>query len=249
MGVYDTACLITGVSLSHIDATAVLLRRSAAAQYHPISLGIRGTYDGYGSLDAISTGDDTAALTAFFSNAFRAGRFFARDYTHAEDPHWFDPDIAIESLLYLVERTTTCAHLYGGVHPPGTVLDGDPVVMAMIAQPVWNAVTAGRRPGRRNLAAMAFGAGLQTATEIYGAELNGNFHEPLRQLAVISHFIASHPPLRWAPPGEPDQRYPRGVGRQFSVEANRQFLSTARRDYRPENAIQSALDTYTKTVD
>ncbi|MEU0497936.1 hypothetical protein [Mycobacterium sp. NPDC006124] len=248
MGFYDTACLITGVNMTSIDATAVLLRRDPGGYYYPISLGVQGSYDGYGSLDAIKDTYHTEALTTFFTNAFRWGRFHAHDYTHAGDPIWFDPDIAIESLLYLVERTTTCSDLYGGAYPPCTLLDGDPVVMAMIAQPVWDAITDARQPGRRNLAPMAFGAGLPTATEIYGPGLHG-LQEPLRQLAVISHFIATHPPLRWAPPGEPEQRYPRGTGRQFSAEDNRQFVDEARLDYRWNNTIQRALDTYKQAVD
>lgn len=247
MGFYDTACLITGVSLASIDATGVLLRRAAEGYYYPISLGVQGSYDGYGSLDTINASYHTEALTAFFSNAFRSGRFHAHDYTHTGDPIWFDPDIAIESLLYLVERTTTCSDLYGGTYPPCTVLDGDPVVMAMIAQPVWEAITDTRQPGRRNLAPMAFGAGLPTAAEIYGPGLHG-LQEPLRQLAVVSHFIATHPPLRWAPPGEPEQRYPRGAGRQFSADDIRNFLVQARNDYRGNSAIQRALDGYTRVV-
>ncbi|WP_099020863.1 hypothetical protein [Mycolicibacterium palauense] len=248
MGFYDTACLITGVNVTSVDATAVLLRRDPEGYYYPISLGVQGAYDGYGSLDTITASYRNAALTSFFSNAFRSGRFHAHDYTHAGDPLWFDPDIAIESLLYLIERTTTCSNLYGGIYPPCTVLDGDAVVMAMIAQPVWDAIADARHPGRRNLAPMAFGAGLPTAAEIYGPGLHG-LQDPLRQLAVISHFIATHPPLRWAPPGEPAQRYPRGAGRQFSAEDNRQFVDEARRDYRGSSVIQRALDIYVQAVD
>lgn len=169
MTFFDTACLITGVNLRGIDATAVLLHRTAAGQYHPISLGIPGTYDGFGCIDEVPADRNTAALTAFFTRAHQRGRFLAHDHTHTGDPNWFDPDIAIESLLYLVERTTTVADLYGGAYPPCTVLDGHPVVLTLIAQPVWDALAEKHFRGPHSgLAAAAFGAGVETAAAIYG---------------------------------------------------------------------------------
>lgn len=255
MGFYDTTCMITGVNLgtSH-DAAAVLLHRISPGQYSPISLGIHGTYDGYGSLDGVAEDLNATLLTRFFSAAYRAGRFQAHDFTHDGDPAWFDPDIDIDSLLYLVERTTTCwdqfsEHAaYPDPYPPGTVLDGDPVVFAMIAQPVWDAIAAQHRSPRMSLMASAFGPGADVAAAIYGKHLD-QLIEPIRQFAAVSDFIATRVPLRWAPPNEPVQRYAHGSGHQFSYEASRRFVEDARRDYRGDPAIQTALDTYVRSID
>lgn len=249
MGFYDTACLVSGVNLKGIEATAVLLQRTGAGQYHPIALGIQGTYDGFGCIDGVTGDANAAALTRFFSHAHRQGRFVAHDHTHHGDPDWFDPDIAIESLLYLIERTTTRATLFGGPYPPCTLLDGHPVVLTLIAQPVWDALGEHHIRGPRSeLAATAFGAGVETAAAIYGRDFD-HLTQPLQQLAAVSHFIATQPRLRWAPPGEPAQRYHRGVGGRFSAEQSRHFVDVARRDYRHDARLQSALDDYVKRVD
>ncbi|PJE00755.1 MAG: hypothetical protein CK429_36095 [Mycobacterium sp.] len=248
MGFYDTTCLISGVNLTGIEATAVLLQRADDGRYHPIALGIQGNYDGFGCIDGVAADANTAALTAFFSHAYRQGRFIAHDHTHRGDPDWFDPDIAIESLLYLVERTTTCADLYGGPYPPCTVLDGHPMVLTLIAQPVWNALSRTRRISRDDLVEVAFGAGANVATQIYDQQLN-HLIGPLQQLAAVSDFIATEPALQWAPPGERRQRYPRGVGRQFSAEQIRHFVDVARDDYRHDASMQKALDEYVRRVD
>lgn len=238
MGFYDTTCLITGTSLSYIEATAVLLRRTASGGYHPVSLGIQGAYDGYGCLEFVETDHGIAALTAFFSHALETGRFRAQDTTRIGEPRWTDADI--ETLLYLIERTTTGSELYGGLWQPSTLLDGDPVVMAMIAQSVWDAITA-EHPGPSDLIVEAFGSGHDLAMEIYGADLHGRLREPLRELAAMSTFIAAHPPLRWAPPGEREQRFFRDVGHQFSDEDRRNFLAVARNEYRENHRLQRAL--------
>ncbi|CAN5251203.1 hypothetical protein BH09ACT8_BH09ACT8_63280 [soil metagenome] len=255
MGFYDTTCLITGVNIgSSHDAAVVLLHRTSPGQYSPISLGIHGTYDGYGSLDRVADDLNGTLLTRFFSAAYRAGRFQAYDPTHDGDPTWFDPDIEIDSLLYLVERTTTCwdqfseRDPYPDPYPPGTVLDGDPVVFAMIAQPVWDAIASQNRSPRTNLTTTAFGPGADVAAEIYGEHLD-RLVEPLRQFAAVSDFVATRPLLRWAPPNEPVQRFPHGSGHQFNAEEGRRFVEDARREYRGVTAIQTALDTYVRNVD
>ena len=249
VGFYDTTCLITGVNLgSSVDSVVVLLHRTSAGRYCPISLGIHGTYDGYGCIDGVAPDLNSSLLTEFFSDAHRAGRFHAHDHTYIGDPNWFDPDIDIESLLFLVERTTTCSDLYDGPCPAGTVLDGCPVVFAMIAQPVWAAIASQNRSPRTSLTAAVFGCGAEIAAHIYGQHLS-QLVEPFRQFAAVSEFISSRPLLRWAPPNEPDQRYDRGSGVLFNTEETRQFVDEARRDYRGVPEIQTALDTYVQDMD
>jgi len=228
----------------------VLLHRVAAGQYSPISLGIHGTYDGFGSVDGVPLDLNTTLLTRFFSEAYRAGRFQAEDQTRSDNPKWFDPDIDIESLLYLVERTVSCSDLYDHQMPwpPSTVLDGDPVVFAMIAQPVWDAIAAQDHSPRMSLTTSAVGPGADVAADIYGEHLD-QLVEPLRQFAAVSDFIATRPLLRWAPPNEPLQRFPHGSGHQFSTEDIRRFIDEARREYRGVTAIQTALDDYVRNVD
>lgn len=251
MGFYDTTCMITGINLgSSVDTAVVLLHREPAGQYSPISLGIHGTYDGFGCIDGVPADVNATLLTRFFSDAHRAGRFEAHDQTHVGDPNWFDPDIDIESLLFLVERTVSCSDLYddGSPYPPSTVLDGGPVVFAMIAQPVWDSIAAQHRSPRMSLAASAFGPDAGVAADIYGEHLD-QLVERVRQFAAVSDFIASRPLLRWAPPNDPVQRFPRGSGIRFTAEQSRQFVEDARREYRGVTAIQTALDTYVRSID
>lgn len=253
MGFYDTTCLITGVNLgSSVDTAVVLLQRTPAGHYWPISLGIHGTYDGYGCIDGVADDLNSTLLTKFFWDAHHTGRFHAHDHTQIGDPHWFDfhpdTDPDIESLLFLVERTVSCSDLYDGLCPPGTVLDGNPVVFAMIAQPIWDAIASENLSPRTSLSTAVFGPGTDIADDIYGQHL-GQLVEPLRQLAAVSDFIATRPLLQWAPPNEPVQRYDRGTGVLFSTEDSHQFVEDARSEYRGFPAIQTALDSYVRSRD
>lgn len=244
MGFWDGACLITGVVFgAGANATAVLLRRSDAGRYEPMSLGIHGTYDGFGSIDWVTEDLATALLTRFCSAAHRAARFHVRDDVGADEPSHVDEDIDVESLLHLVARTTSSLEGWDDRCPPGTLLDDQPVVLALIAQPVWDAIaTQSRAEGTMH----AFGPGEPIASEIYGEHLD-QLAEPLRQFTAVADVIARRPRLRWAPPDEPDQRHPRPSGRQYRLEEVRRFLDDARREYRGEQAILDALDAIDQT--
>jgi hypothetical protein len=243
VGFYDTTCMLTGVNLSSVGTTAVLLHMVGTV-YQPITLGISGSYDGHGCIDEIRQDRNTELICKFFTQAHRSGRFDAHGQTHTDDADWFDPAIEIDSLLYLVERTTTCADIFvGGPWPASTVLDGHPVVFALIAQPVWDELTA-HPPTRRapeSLLQYAFGDGAGIAEEIYAGHFD-QVAEQVRQLAVISDFVN-------APPGEPHQRHNMGVAGHYGERENRRFLEAARRDYRADPAIQAALDAYVRPND
>ncbi|MCW2559912.1 MAG: hypothetical protein JWP55_3876 [Mycobacterium sp.] len=63
----------------------------------------------------------------------------------------------------------------------------------------------------------------------------------LRQLAAISEFVRKHE-LRWAPPGEREQKYWKHSYDQNCTDEWLAFIATARLDYRDEPAIQRGLD-------
>ena len=246
MGFYSTMCMITGVNLRNsVETAVVLLHRTPAGQYSPISLGIHGIYDGFGSIDWVPEDLNASLLTRFFTAAHRAGRFEALDQTQTGDYDWFDPAIDIETLLFLVERTVSSSDLYDAPHPPGTVLDGDPVVFAMIAQSVWDGIASQPRSHPTDLTPAVFGPGAGVAADIYGERL-GELVEPVRQFVAVSEFIAARPSLRWAPPNETVQRFALGSGHHFEPEQNAQFVEDARREYRGVSFIQNALDVYVR---
>ncbi len=116
MGFYDTTRLITGINLgSSVDTAVVRLHRTLAGPVLPNLARHPRNVRRFGCIDGVPADLNATLPTRFSSAAHCAGRFQAHDHTHAGDPNWFDPDIDIESLLYLVERTVTCSDLYGAL--------------------------------------------------------------------------------------------------------------------------------------
>jgi hypothetical protein len=131
--------MLTGVSVDRVGATAVVLRRTATG-YEPITLGISGEYNGYGTIWSIDEGRNTELMYDYFATQYRSGRFMAKDQTYDGDYEMFTDDDGIEDLLSVIERTCPCWERCGNFYPPSTVLDSDVIVYAFVAQPVWDAV-------------------------------------------------------------------------------------------------------------
>jgi hypothetical protein len=246
VGFYDCTCMLTGVSVDRVGATAVILQRTAAG-YEPVTLGISGEYNGYGTIWSVNENRNTELVYDFFATQYRTGRFMAKDQTYDEDPELFTDEYGIEDLLSVIERTCSCWERYGNFYAPSTVLDGDVIVYAFIAQPIWDAVvergsveTASAAPTREADFLRAFGDST-TAREIYDGHLP-EVAEQVRQLAAISEFARKHE-LRWAPPGEEEQKYWKYSYVQHGSEDIFAFIANARLDYRDEPAILTALDT------
>jgi hypothetical protein len=240
VGFYDCTCMLTGVSVDRVGATAVILRRTATG-YEPVTLGINGEYNGYGTIWSIDEGRNTELVYDFFATQYRSGRFMAKDQTYDGDYEMFTDDDGIEDLLSVIERTCSCWERYGNFYPPSTVLDGDVIVYGFIAQPIWDAI-AGKASAAPTLEAdflRAFGANA-TAREIYDGHLS-EVAEQVRQLAAVSEFVRVHE-MRWAPPGEQEQKYWMHSYDQNGTEDWFAFIATARLDYSGEPAIQKALD-------
>lgn len=96
-------------------------------------------------------------------------------------------------------------------------------------------------------ATAAFGPGAAFAAEIYGEHLDQLVSPCANSPPAGLHH--HQPLLRWAPPNEPVQRCAHGSGLQFTDEDGRQFVEDARREYRGDSAIQTALDTYVRNID
>lgn len=243
MGFYDCRCMLTGVSVDFVGATAVILRCTAAG-YEPVALGLSGEYDGYGTIDGIPDDGNSTLVYEYFARESRSGRFTARIHP-LEDLVEFDDDFNLDALIGLIESSWSLSPTFEGDDfevLPLAVLDGDPLVFALIAQPIWDAVAA--VPGEASLHA-AFGEAT-VPQEIYGSHL-ADVDRQLRDFAAVHAFVRAHQ-LRWAPPADPAQRYPTEMGSQRDNDENAEFIAQARADYRDSPVLLAGLDAYEKRL-
>ncbi|MQY25155.1 hypothetical protein [Nocardia aurantia] len=238
MGYHDSNCLVTGVSLRPVDATLVVLQRVPGA-YRPITLGMTGTHDRAGAIDGIEEDLNTELVVRYFRDRQREGRF--------EAPEWDCADTDIDVLIACISRT--CGAVAFPDFPAGfpvlTTLDGAMIVHALIARPVWDALTrAAARPDdtvERQFDRI-FGPD-SPAAEIYAGRLT-DLEKPIRELAAVADYLSDRE-LPWAPPPEPAQRYPTvGYGAIHTGGDVRDYLRRAQRDHLGVPAISEALTHY-----
>lgn len=238
MGFYDCRCMLTGVDLNAGGAVAVPLR-TVPDGYEPVAHGISGTYDRSGTIDDVREDRGTDLVVDYFAAQHRNGRFVAR-WQSGEEIENYAQDVGIEDLLGLFERTGSLAeNIASGLIAPMAVLDGAHIVHALVSKPVWDAIAAAD-PADPTLSA-AFGE-CPVPLEIYGAHLP-EVGSQLREMATISGFVRHHE-LRWAPPGEPAQRYPTYLGEQFGTDEALGFLAEACNDHRSSPTVLAGLDAY-----
>ncbi|ART68808.1 hypothetical protein BTO20_09600 [Mycobacterium dioxanotrophicus] len=244
MGFYDCRCMLTGVSVDFVGATAVILRCTPAG-YEPVALGVSGDYSGYGMLWGLTEDRNTQLVYEYFSRLSRSGRFTARMHP-LEDPVEFTDELDLEQVLGAIESSWSLSPPYDGEDLevlPLVVLDGANLVFALIAQPIWDAIAAAG-PAEASLQA-AFGDAT-VPQEIYGGHLS-EVEPQLRQFAAVNAFVRAHG-LRWAPPADPAQRYPTEMGAQRDDDENAEFIAQARRDYHDSPALLAGLDAYEKRL-
>jgi len=244
VGFFDIKCVLTGVSVDFVGAVLVVLRCTPSG-YEPISLGIPGDYDGTGSI--FPEGDDRAVelFYDYLVQQHREGRFVVKPAVDGEVVD-FPGEYGVQGPLTYIMDSWLLAWPHDDDEPftpmPLATLDGDTVVYALIAQPVWDAiVAAGSAPATLEA---AFGDGT-IPREIYGTHA-AEVAPQLQALARITEFVRVHE-LRWAPPADPNQRYP-SHGDQWGEEENAELVTQARLDYRHSPAVLAGLDAYVERL-
>lgn len=225
MGFYDFRCMVSGVSLKGFDAVLVVLRPLAGSGYAPITLGIKGNYNRFGSIDFIEEDRHTDLVVAYFTERVHDGRLVLDpDY----EGSYGKPPNDIENLLNYFERnvsdsTDEC---------PAAALDGRRLFSALIARPVWDALAA--LPAPRVSFPSPF-------DDIYGHHLPA-LAEHLRELLAVNAFVISHG-LSWRPLDE------EGIGEQHFAEEMEAFLASARLTFAGTPVMLAALDIYAEELD
>jgi hypothetical protein len=221
--------MITGVSLKGAHAALVLLQQ-AGEVYHPIALAAQGAYNRLGSIDGIQEDANTALILKYFLERGQRGEFVVdQDYLRA--CHCF-PIENMERLLAAFERNIND-------NPEAAVLNGRPVVFALIALAVWGAIASSAPPpsGPTSTVFQRLFKGVPAAEGIYRgnvAKVTGH----LQELASVHGFLAGRG-LTWRPAEDPSQHY---------RDDMRAYLEAARQAFRDSPAALQGLKDYETEV-
>jgi hypothetical protein len=223
MGYYDCRCLVSGVSLKGADAVLVLLHQAGEA-YRPIACAITGNYNRLGSIDGIEEDANTELILDFFLGKLQSGAFVVD--TEYLGGHNCYPIQDVEQLLTGFERNIND-------YPRAAVLEGIPVVFALVCKAVWDGLARAPTPGTPATWFQELFKSVPVAEEMYGGRreaVSGH----LRELAAVSRFLAGRG-LVWRSADNPGQDYP---------EEMRQYLAEARQTFRDSAVMLDALKQY-----
>jgi hypothetical protein len=229
MGFYDCRCMVTGVSLKGAGAALVLLHQSSD-QYVPMALAVKGNYNRLGSIDGIDEDANTQSVLRFFQESLRSGAFTVdEEYLRG---HGCFPIQTIEDLLQGFERNMNDGE---GI----AALNGQSVVFALIARPVWDTIAAAA-PTPVDPALTSFKRLFKASPvglEIY-AESVGAVSKHISELAAVDSSLTRRG-LSWRPSEATGQDYP---------EEMRQYLDEAREIFSDLPTILSALRRYEQEI-
>jgi hypothetical protein len=241
MGFFECTCTLTGVSLIG-DATCVLLRLCDDG-FAPITLPLTGDYNRLGAIDGVAENPNSQLIVDYFAEHLRTGRFVAVDETTVNETVWPAPSpeyrSVIDGLVGLVERNTTVWHVLRMGNAPMVAFDGDPIVLSLISQPVWDAIVAGSTTPGGSLEALF--------DKVFHRDsiAQGIYHQhlpevamQLRELAIVDAFLDTHG-RSWTPPGDYGQHW---------REEILSYLERAREAYRDVPVVLDGLDGYAAEI-
>jgi hypothetical protein len=221
--------MVTGVSLKGADAALVLLRQ-VDANFHPIALAIKGNYNRLGSIDGIEEDANTELVWNYFQARLQDGCFVADAAYLEHSPGW--PVEDVEGLLACFERNIND-------NDTAAVLDGRPVVFALIAKAIWNSL-ARSAPAPRGLETQDFQhlfGDVPVAEEIYRGKLP-DIATHLGELSAVTEFLRERG-IAWKPADDPSQDY---------AEEMRQYLADARETFSDSPVVLDGLKRYEREV-
>jgi hypothetical protein len=229
MGFYDCRCMVTGVSLKGAGAALVLLREAGGA-HHPVALPVKGAYNRLGSIERIEEDASTALILRYFLDKLPRGELVVeQDYLRA---HKAFPVENLEQLLTAFERNIND-------NPRAAVLNGRPVVFALIARAVWDAIASAAPPPSAPAATVfqRLFKGVPAAEGIYRGNV-AKVTRPLQELSGVHQFLAGRG-LTWRPAEGPAQH---------SAEEMRAYLDAARQAFRDSPPALQGLKQYEAEV-
>ncbi len=239
MGFYDVNCAITSICLGPGEAVLVPLRKlGPETSYRPIGLPMKGQYDRLGAIDLDEPPTPNMALLATYFSGLDEQRLQLREDSAPMDP-------TIDGVVASLERNTTV--WLGDLRERGWAsmmsLDGDPLVFALIAPQVWDAIVAAEPPDGAPGELLAELAGMEPALgEIYGAHADQVARE-MRELVAVDRFLAARGlPWKTHVEGEVD------FGAQQSLEDLEWWLRWAFEHHGDDPVLRVGLDAHAADI-
>jgi hypothetical protein len=230
MGLYDTRCAITGISLFTSDAVMVALDRDGDG-YRPITLGIAGGYNGYGVIEEVIEDRNTELVMAYCHDRAGDGQMvFDRDYKRDLGI----PPRDIEAFLRYLERNFCDS----SDERPALALHGRPIVYCMMSKLVWDAVAAASAPQQGTPEVMfkeLFGDS-PIAAAIYQPAVH-QVADQIRQLYAVDSFLRARG-IAWSTPDIEEH------GAVYDDDETQAFVTEARARFADVPAVLGALDRY-----
>jgi hypothetical protein len=197
--------------------------------HRPVTLGVAGTYNGYGVIEDVVEDRNTELIMAYCLDRARSGEMaFHPDYKQDLGA----PPRDIASVLAYFERNFCDS----SDEWPALSLHGRPVVYCMVSKLVWDAVARAVSAGRGTVEVMfadVFGDS-PVAAAIYRSALH-EVADGIRAMYAVSSFLRAHG-IAWSPP-DLDMH-----GMVYSDEEVEAFVSGARARFADVPVVLDALD-------
>jgi hypothetical protein len=229
MGFYDSRCMVTGISLWAQEAVLVLLDPSEDGTHRPISLGVRGSSNRFGSIDFIKASPNVSQLAAFLRKKFESGELDGLEERY--QPKLKDAGEDLERFFQAFERNMN--------EGDSNTLAGRRLAFALVSVPVWDGLVerASIEEPAEILFPRLFGESA-TAREIY-RDLS-SVRGPIEAQYAVHQYLESRG-MEWTPSPS--------VGDQHFSEEVLGYLAAARQRFADSTLMLEILSEYAEDIE